>query len=141
MEQQVMAGLKLVPPPDGFDPIESQRTLQQLIHEKNGGLYLDRPAVKMGELADRITAQDLNIRQEMAELIDGLPWKPWSTRHREARAEPMDPELTVELKFEVIDVFHFVLNLAIALGMSWDEFMTIYHTKQIENRARQERGY
>lgn len=47
----------------------------------------------------------------------------------------------VKFKEEIIDIMHFVLNLAIISGMTADEFYARYINKNKENHDRQEQGY
>jgi len=46
-----------------------------------------------------------------------------------------------KMKEEIIDLFHFVINLSIASGMDADEFYNIYIGKHRINHNRQKEGY
>ena len=44
-------------------------------------------------------------------------------------------------KMELIDIFHFIMNLSLAVGMNADEFFQVYCDKNKENHERQDNGY
>lgn len=44
-------------------------------------------------------------------------------------------------KEEIVDLFHFLMNLCIAVDMSTDEFFNIYIKKNNKNHDRQNGGY
>lgn len=71
---------------------------------------------------------------EMFELIDQLPWK-WWKKYKDSTVD------VYEVKFEVIDMMHFVVSLALLWGMDSREFMAHYRAKMAENVKRQENGY
>lgn len=72
------------------------------------------------------------MQQEMAELIDSVPWKWW------AKYQSFDEQ---NAKVEVVDLFHFLVSLAQTLGMSAEDVYTAYVKKNEVNHARQESGY
>ncbi|MCC5840152.1 MAG: dUTPase [Opitutales bacterium] len=72
------------------------------------------------------------MQQEMAELIDSVPWKWW------ARYQKFDEQ---NARVEVVDLFHFLVSLAQALGMTADDVYAAYLAKNKVNHARQESGY
>lgn len=72
------------------------------------------------------------LSQELAELIDSVPWKWW------AKYQKFDVQ---NAKVEVIDLFHFLVSLAQTLGMTADEVYQIYTKKNEVNHQRQETGY
>jgi hypothetical protein len=47
----------------------------------------------------------------------------------------------VEAKMEMIDMFHFVLNMFIGMDMSAEDVFIYYYLKNAENFERQERDY
>lgn len=69
---------------------------------------------------------------ELGEMMQETPFKPWkknaSLKLNEARVE-------------LIDLQHFVINLALSLGMTADDFYNIYLIKNGVNHARQDKGY
>ena len=72
------------------------------------------------------------LQQETAELIDSVPWKWW------AKYQKFDEQ---NAKVEVVDLFHFLISLAQALGMSPDDVYRAYVKKNLVNHQRQESGY
>lgn len=72
------------------------------------------------------------MQQEMAELIDSVPWKWW------AKYQAFDAQ---NARVEVIDLFHFLVSLAQTLGMTADDVYQAYLKKNQVNHQRQESGY
>ena len=60
------------------------------------------------------------MQQEMAELIDSVPWKWW------AKYQEFDEQ---NAKVEVVDLFHFLISIAQVLGMSADDVYAAYCKK------------
>jgi dimeric dUTPase (all-alpha-NTP-PPase superfamily) len=72
------------------------------------------------------------MQQELAELIDSVPWKWW------AKYQEFDEQ---NAKVEVVDLFHFLVSLAQALGMTPDDVHAAYIKKNKVNHERQDSGY
>lgn len=72
------------------------------------------------------------MQQEMAELIDSVPWKWW------AKYQKFDEQ---NARVEVVDLFHFLISLAQTLGMSADDVYDAYVKKNKVNHDRQASGY
>jgi dimeric dUTPase (all-alpha-NTP-PPase superfamily) len=72
------------------------------------------------------------MQQELAELIDSVPWKWW------AKYQEFDEQ---NARVEVVDLFHFLVSAAQALGMSADDVHRAYLAKNRVNHERQESGY
>jgi len=70
--------------------------------------------------------------QEMAELIDSVPWKWW------ANYQEFDEQ---NAKVEVVDLFHFIISLAQVLGMDAKDVHDLYNQKNKVNFKRQDDGY
>lgn len=70
--------------------------------------------------------------QEMAELIDSVPWKWW------AKYQEFDLQ---NAKVEVVDLFHFIISLAQVLGMDAADVHNLYNQKNKLNFKRQDDGY
>lgn len=94
------------------------------------------------------------IQDELRETMDALGgikdgigsavWKPWKKDHiksHELRFNDLSENDKIELKMEIIDIQHFVFNLALAAGMTPEEFFNMYFAKNKENRNRQKNGY
>ncbi len=72
------------------------------------------------------------MQQEIAELIDSVPWKWW------AKYQKFDQQ---NAKVEVVDLFHFLISIAQVLGMSPDDVYEAYVKKNKVNHNRQDSGY
>ena len=72
------------------------------------------------------------MQQEIAELIDSVPWKWW------AKYQEFDEQ---NAKVEIIDLFHFLISLAQVMGMTPDDVYNDYVKKNQVNHDRQESGY
>lgn len=70
--------------------------------------------------------------QEMAELIDSVPWKWW------AKYQTFDQQ---NARVEVVDLFHFLISLAQVLGMDAKDVHDLYNQKNKLNFKRQDDGY
>ena len=72
------------------------------------------------------------MQQELAELIDSVPWKWW------AKYQKFDQQ---NARVEVVDLFHFLISLAQVLGMSAEDIRDAYVKKNKINHDRQDSGY
>ena len=72
------------------------------------------------------------MQQELAELVDSVPWKWW------AKYQKFDKQ---NARVEVVDLFHFLVSLAQVLGMSADDVYQAYVKKNQVNHQRQDSGY
>lgn len=90
------------------------------------------------ELIEFIRWNMLALEDELHEALQEVNWKPWSTAPREIR------DVRAYLK-ELVDAFHFFMNLLLAASPSSadaaDEFSTLYFEKADRNAQRQEEGY
>lgn len=72
------------------------------------------------------------MTQEIAELTDCVPWKWW------ARYQKFDDQ---NMRVEIVDLFHFLVSLALTAGMTADDVFDAYVKKNKVNHERQESGY
>ena len=72
------------------------------------------------------------MQQELAELVDSVPWKWW------AKYQEFDEQ---NARVEVVDLFHFLISLAQVLGMSAEDVFQAYVKKNQVNLQRQDSGY
>lgn len=112
-----------------MDKLEEIFTLQKELNERIG--------VNLENLSEEgKTAWVLNytraMQQEIAELIDSVPWKWW------AKYQKFDAQ---NAKVEIIDLFHFLISLAQAMGMTADDVYEAYLKKNKVNHERQNSGY
>lgn len=74
---------------------------------------------------------ELALRAEMQEMLDEMSWKPWTS------AEFLNEEA---VQGEIIDAFHFLLNLAMAAGFTAETFYAAYMRKRQLNMERHRDG-
>jgi dimeric dUTPase (all-alpha-NTP-PPase superfamily) len=72
------------------------------------------------------------MQQELAELIDSVPWKWW------AKYQKFDEQ---NARVEIVDLFHFLVSLAQTMGLSAEDVYQAYVKKNQVNFQRQETGY
>lgn len=70
---------------------------------------------------------------ELSEILNWTNWKHWKSKKY-----PIDE---TQIKYEIIDLLHFVISLALLYGMTADEMYKKYMIKNKENFNRQKRGY
>ena len=71
---------------------------------------------------------------ELMELLNWLPHKHWK--------KYKNPKVNAkELKFELVDLFHFFISLCLLWGMTSEELFAMYNAKMSKNVDRQKRGY
>jgi dimeric dUTPase (all-alpha-NTP-PPase superfamily) len=72
------------------------------------------------------------LQQEIAELIDSMPWKWW------AKYQKFDLQ---NARVEVIDMLHFLISIAQTLNMSAEDIYEAFLKKNAVNHGRQDSGY
>lgn len=71
------------------------------------------------------------LQAEAVELEESLLWKWWSK-------DKIDLQ---NARIEIVDMMHFLTSLALASGLTADEFHRLYTAKHRVNHSRQESGY
>jgi len=112
-----------------MDKLEEIFQMQEALNQRIG--------VQMNEFSDEDKAKwILNytraMQQELAELVDSVPWKWW------AKYQEFDEQ---NARVEVVDLFHFLISLAQTLGMTADDVHQAYIKKNKVNHERQDSGY
>lgn len=74
----------------------------------------------------------LAITDEIMEVLRETPWKPWK------KQQVFDKD---KYKEELVDTFHFFMNLCLAGGMNADELFMRYNRKNAINHLRKKKGY
>ncbi|QDB71680.1 nucleoside triphosphate pyrophosphohydrolase [Klebsiella phage Marfa] len=143
------------------DPLQVMLDMQKSLQVR---LAIDKPEhnahpdalARAGDVVDWLRNQKDYIDDEFRELLTSLGgmsngekdasavWKPWKAQHAERRntlISELSPKDQLEIKFEMIDILHFVLNMFQGLGMTAEEIFKLYYLKNAENFARQDRGY
>lgn len=100
--------------------------------ELNARIGVNLKGIDDEEQAKWVLNYSRAMQQEMAELIDSVPWKWW------AKYQTFDKQ---NAKVEVIDLFHFLISMAQTLGMTADDVFEAYVAKNRVNHQRQDSGY
>ena len=87
-----------------------------------------------------IKEHSIHLNQEINEMLYELPYfKPWKCYDNMSTTEcniAMD-----KAKEEMVDAWHFFMNMMLALGFSADQLGLMYAEKHAENNKRQDEGY
>lgn len=133
-----------------------QNQLQLQLHERLPNNIPPSDIKTKGELIDCLDANFDAIMDEFRELktsVGGMSrgdkaasaaWKRWKTDNTKIREEllsDMSTDDLLEMKFEFVDIFHFILNMCTALGITYEELFVLYMLKNKENARRYNSGY
>lgn len=109
-------------------------------HEFQERLGTDFDAMPAKERVAFIKEHSIHLNQEVNEMLYELPYfKPW--KDYSGLTEADEQKMLQKAKMELIDAWHFFMNLALGLGMHADEFYAMYLAKNSENHRRQDDGY
>lgn len=112
------------------NPLHEMFQLQKSFQEES--LQIDLDGLADGERADYIKDMILALTDEAHEALAEVGWKPWaSSRHLNRDA----------FHGELVDLFHFFMNLCLASGLTPDALFDKYVEKRGLNQKRQEEGY
>ena len=111
------------------DKFEELFRMQQALNERIG---VHTKGMSEEEQTKWLLNYSRAMSQEMAELIDSVPWKWW------AKYQKFDQQ---NARVEVVDLFHFLISMAQVLGMSADDVFNAYVKKNEVNFKRQDTGY
>ena len=144
----------------GKDPLEymlnAQNSLQVHLSKTVEGNKCPNDLSKIGEIYDWLRDNKIALDDEFREVVDALPgmnlpekersalWKKWKANHlklREKDISELEPNELKELKFELIDMWHFFLNMMLGLRISSKELFTYYYYKNLENIRRYNSKY
>lgn len=110
-----------------IEAFELQRQLQERSYGKDPSQITD-PQERVQFIKD----MNLALQDELHEMLAEVGWKPWATsRHVNEDAA----------KGELVDAFHFFMNLCMAVKMDADELFERYKSKRLKNAKRQADGY
>lgn len=112
-----------------MDKLEKIFDMQDDLNKRIGVVTNDLPEEEKTKWVLNYTRA---MQQEMAELIDSVPWKWW------AKYQKFDEQ---NAKVEIIDLFHFLISLAQVMGMTPEDVYQAYVKKNKVNHDRQESGY
>lgn len=108
------------------EALEKQRQLQKNVY-----------GIDLGELEgdarkDAVRTHVLALLDEVHEVLHEADWKPWK------KTSQNDSTAYAE---EMVDAFHFFMNLMLIGGMSVEDLLEGYSKKHDENIDRQNNGY
>lgn len=92
----------------------------------------DLPNYTEAERALFIGEMVLALTDELHELLAEVGWKPWATSNHVNRDAAVG---------ELVDAWHFFMNLMLVLGVDEEEFTAKYFAKHTKNQERQAAGY
>jgi dimeric dUTPase (all-alpha-NTP-PPase superfamily) len=122
------------------DLFNMQLTLQKFLASRGRGV--DYSTETYLHKINDITVQWRNLTLEFAELLERLPFKEWKTyTDDQLSGNKMTEEEQLEIWYEYADMFHFFMNIGLALGIDGNILERLYVTKNKENFDRQKRGY
>ena len=111
------------------DKFEHMFEMQKKLNQRIG---VDTDSFDKDEQVKWVLNYTRALGQEVAELVDSVPWKWW------AKYQEFDEH---NAKVEVVDIFHFLISLAQTLGLTADDIYQSYLNKNKVNFERQESGY
>lgn len=125
------------------NPLSSMFQLQADLQKRlaQSGRGVDYEHASFEEKVEDITRQWRNLTTEFTELLERLPFKEWKTYSEEQKADFINDEHRLEVWYEYADMFHFFMNIGLALGIDGEILERLYVTKNKENFDRQDRGY
>jgi predicted phosphodiesterase len=103
--------------------------LQKLLNKRIG---VDTDNMTEAQRRQWLLNYCLAMRQEVAELVDCVPWKWWASYQK------FDKQ---NARVEIVDLLHFLISMAQVMEMTPDELFEAYTKKHIVNLARQDSGY
>jgi len=112
-----------------MDKLEEIFSLQETLNERIGVNLKD---LNQEGKTEWILNYTRAMQQEIAELIDSVPWKWW------AKYQDFDEQ---NARVEIVDLFHFLISAAQVLGMTADDVHAAYLAKNKVNHQRQDSGY
>jgi|TARA_B110000003_G_scaffold259499_1_gene279552 dimeric dUTPase (all-alpha-NTP-PPase superfamily) len=112
-----------------MDKLDELFDLQAALNKRIG---VDTAAMSEAEKTQWVLNYTRAMQQEIAELVDSVPWKWW------AKYQAFDEQ---NAKVEVVDLFHFLISLAQVLGMTPEDVHAAYTKKNKVNHQRQDSGY
>lgn len=129
-----------------FEALEKAKTnnpLETMLNLQNSFQRRVDPRCNSGDLKERaafIRDHFVYLDQELQEMLYEVPYfKHWKD-YSKMTNEELEAAYT-KAKEELVDAWHFFMNLMLGLGMSADELYDGYLIKNKENIRRQEDGY
>ena len=102
------------------------------MQKKFGGIFIDFDRLDLEQKERWTKEMVLAILDELSEVLGQINWKHWKNE------QPVDE---TEVKYELIDLWHFLMNLMLIWKMTPKDVFSMYVTKNRENYKRQESNY
>lgn len=109
--------------------VEKQIKFQEFLEVKLPVLTRD---IRSKENFNNLMYQLLAMFDEVAEALRCIPWKPWKKKQMFHIGS---------FKEELMDIFHFLINCCIYVGMSSEDIFDEFMRKNKINWERQQSGY
>lgn len=120
-----------------MDKLENMMELQDKFQKRLG---VDFTALNAVERAASMRDNFVYLDQELQEALYEMPffkhWKDYS-----GMSDEEVEKAWAKVKMELIDAFHFFMNMLLCAGMSAEEVYKTYVAKNKENHRRQDEGY
>lgn len=109
--------------------LDMQAELQRKINGPEWALNRQTDRERIGNIQLNVFA----LVAELYEMMNEMTWKPWATAEPHINLRPAWGEL--------IDVWHFFMNIMLHLGVEADDLYRLYREKNAINHRRQDEGY
>ena len=119
------------------DPINKFEDMLQKQKELQNALGNNMDNLSDKEKVAKFKEWYICIMAEFVETLDKLPWKEW----KNYKTYELSKEESLELEFELIDIFHFYMNILLVFKVDPKRFYNLYNAKWKENHDRIKRGY
>lgn len=115
-----------------MDRLDIMLTAQRDLQERWMGYSFSD--MNLAERIEYVKNMVLALNNEVnSELLGEVSWKPWTHG---------DPYINVDAyKGELVDAWHFLMNLMLAVDMTAEELFVLYVQKREVNARRQREGY
>lgn len=114
------------------DAIAQMLLQQQELQQETYGIENFGPGMDPEDRLEQVRVNVLALTDELHEALGCVGWKPWTT------SQHFDE---TQFKGELIDAWHFFMNLMNLGGMTATDLITGYQAKHDRNIQRQEDGY
>lgn len=107
----------------------------------------------LGALYEYLRDNKIALDDEFREIVDALPdssldararsalWKKWKAKHQELESIKVSEQSLQQAQEEFIDLWHLVLNMALALKLDSTKLIELYRKKNKENLRRYSEKY
>lgn len=114
-----------------MDRLNQMVNLQRAL-QANSFIGQDPATLKIDDKIRYIKDMILGLEDELHEVMGEMSWKPWTVGEKSINADGV--------KKELVDAWHFLMNIMVAVDMSGDELYKMYMKKRAVNEARMESG-